>query len=188
MSITPTEAAHSLAEAESTLRRSQQAIGYSRSSPFLLTLGVFWIVCYGTAQFWPERISLIWGCGMAFFTPIMIWLAVRSQRMAANPRSQSINRNFSIIFGLILPAFTVASIAVMWPIGGLRIGVFIPLIYASLYTGMGLWLGQRYVIAGITVFAATLMGFYFLRDYFAVWMAVVGGGSFVLTGLWLRKA
>jgi hypothetical protein len=188
MSLTQDEAAQSLASAEEIQRRSREAFGYSRSSPYLLTLGAFWTLCYGATQFWPQHSAWIWGIGTVVFGFAMTWLSYRSRQGTQNARSREMNRNIGIMFGVIIPAFAVASIAVMWPVYGLKIGAFLPLLYAALYTGMGLWLGRRYVIVGITVFVATLIGFYFVREYFALWMAAFGGGSMILTGLWLRKA
>ena len=118
----------------------------------------------------------------------MIYISRRMTRnQVVSEGSRRIGKNLSIVFSFILPAFTGACIAIMHP-GPIQIGAFIPLIYAALYTGMGLWLGQRYVVVGVTIFIATLVGFYFMQPYFAIWMAVVGGGSMILTGLWLRKA
>ena len=188
MSLTQDEAAQSLADAEDIQRRSHQAIGYSRSSPFLLIVGLFWLLCYGATQFWPQQSAWIWGAGTLLFSVVMIWLSLQSRHRVHDARSRRINRNLGLMFGVIVPAFAVASIAVMWPLHGLRIGAFLPLLYAAIYTGMGLWLGTRYVIVGVTVFIATLVGFYLVRDYFAIWMAVFGGGSMILTGLWLRQA
>lgn len=188
--ISSDEARQSLLEVENTQRQSWQAIGYNRSSPFLLTLtlGLFWLSCYSATQFWPQHIPTIWGGGMVLFSGVMFWLSLQSRQSAVTPQVQRINRNMGIMFGLIVPAFAVASILVMWPVSGLKIGAFLPLLYAAIYTGMGLWMGQRYVIVGVAVFAATLAGYYLLREYFSLWMAIVCGGSMILTGLWLRNA
>ena len=32
----------------------------------------------------------------------------------------------------------------------------------------------------------TLGAYFFLKDFFFVWMALAGGGSLLLTGLWMR--
>jgi hypothetical protein len=36
--------------------------------------------------------------------------------------------------------------------------------------------------------ASTQVAYFYLREYFFHWMALVGGGSLLLTGLWMRKA
>ena len=52
---------------------------------------------------------------------------------------------------------------------------------------MGIWRGLRFRYAGIAVGALTLGGWFWLPEYFLLWMAAVGGGSLILVGLWLRK-
>ena len=58
----------------------------------------------------------------------------------------------------------------------------------AIYAAIGLWLGLRYILAGAFMAAATLGAYFFLREYFFFWMALVGGGSLILTGFWLRRA
>ena len=76
---------------------------------------------------------------------------------------------------------------VMQPGNPLAQGAFVPLLVAMFYCLMGLWRGVRLLITGIVVAALTLIGFFYLPEYFMLWMAAVGGGSLILLGLWLRK-
>ena len=41
--------------------------------------------------------------------------------------------------------------------------------------------------AAIDFMAATLVGWLFLRNWFLLWSAVVGGGALILGGLWFRR-
>jgi hypothetical protein len=53
---------------------------------------------------------------------------------------------------------------------------------------MGLWFDNRFmIILGLALTAATLVGFYILRDIYCLWMAVVGGGTMFGTGLYIRS-
>ncbi len=47
--------------------------------------------------------------------------------------------------------------------------------------------GISFYPAGRLLAAATLGAYFFLKDFFFVWMAVAGGGSLLLTGLWMRN-
>ena len=53
---------------------------------------------------------------------------------------------------------------------------------------LGLWIGWRYTAIGIGIAVLTLVGFFLLPMHFLLWMAGVGGGALILTGLWLRRA
>jgi hypothetical protein len=130
----------------------------------------------------------IWLTGMVCFAIAMSVVGQRMEKMVFDERSRLINRNLGIIFGFLTPVFVGASIFVMhgWTTG-LGIGAFIPLAYATLYAGMGLWMGRRYVIAGSALFIATLIGYYFVKDFFGIWMSLFGGGTMIAAGLWLRK-
>jgi hypothetical protein len=43
------------------------------------------------------------------------------------------------------------------------------------------------VILAAFLAAATLGAYFFLKDFFFVWMALVGGGSLLLAGLWMWR-
>jgi hypothetical protein len=89
-------------------------------------------------------------------------------------------------FGLIF-AFSFALFSVMHP-HARQVGAYWPLLFGCIYAGAGLWTGTRYVVAGVVLFVATLVGYFFLRDYFFFWMAAFGGGTLILTGFWMRRA
>ena len=59
---------------------------------------------------------------------------------------------------------------------------------ATAYVLGGLWLGLRLAVAGIVLGLLTLLGYFLLRDYFLLWMAVVGSGALLIAGLWLKRA
>jgi hypothetical protein len=43
-------------------------------------------------------------------------------------------------------------------------------------------------VTGIALAALTLFGYFEVVTHFDMWMAVVGGGSLILAGIWLRRA
>ena len=51
---------------------------------------------------------------------------------------------------------------------------------------MGLWLGLRYVIAGVVCAALLIGGYIFLRENYSLWMGAVAGGTMILCGVWMR--
>ena len=66
-------------------------------------------------------------------------------------------------------------------------GAIIPLLIAWSYVIMGLWLGARFLVAGLVVAAVTLGGYFYWPEHFCGLMAVVGGGTLIVTGLWLQE-
>jgi hypothetical protein len=67
-------------------------------------------------------------------------------------------------------------------------GEFVPLLVATTYVLLGIWIGGRYAAIGIVIAILTMVGFLLLPAHFLLWMAGVGGGALILTGLWLHRA
>ena len=59
---------------------------------------------------------------------------------------------------------------------------------ALAYVLLGLWSGSRIAWLGVAVAASTVLGFTVMAGYGMLWMGVIGGGSLLGTGLWLRRA
>jgi len=52
---------------------------------------------------------------------------------------------------------------------------------------MGLWFCSYFmVLLGLGVTAATLIGYYLLTPYYCLWMAAMGGGALLATGVYIR--
>ncbi len=71
---------------------------------------------------------------------------------------------------------------------GMAMGAFVPMLIAAFYTIVGMWAGWRFSAIGIGLAVLTMAGFFLLNAHFLLWMAVVGGGALIVTGLWLRSA
>jgi hypothetical protein len=55
------------------------------------------------------------------------------------------------------------------------------------YVICGLWLSRFWIWLGLIVTGLTIAGLSFMPAWFALWMAVTGGGSLILSGLFIRK-
>ncbi len=191
MSLTPDQASDSMKEILRTSRRSAEAHQYANASPGFILWGVIWMIGYAGSDLiprlgWPSLNGL-------WFSLTAIGIALsfaigRRQNAGSEPGAKG--RRDSLRWGatiFALWAFASATFAVMRPTNPLAISAFIPLIIATIYALIGIWGGLRFLYAGIAVAVLTLGGFFWLPQYFLLWMAAVGGGSLVLVGLWLRK-
>ena len=61
-----------------------------------------------------------------------------------------------------------------------------PIYFMLLYSIAGLWFGIGFVAIGLGITALTLVGYFFVGDWFELWMAFVNGGGLMLGGLWMR--
>lgn len=198
MTLSPNEAANALRDMAAVENRSRRAYGYRQASPYLILWGVMWVVIYGLTQQWPRRGLAIWivilVMGLAADFAISLRRAIRYDAQAdhlADPTRRSAVSRLSWGFaGIALTAFAfvAATVAVMAPVTSSQISAFIALVVAAGCALMGLWLGLRFIIAGVALGALTLGGFFLLPAHFALWMAAIGGGGFILAGFWLREA
>jgi hypothetical protein len=174
------DALRDIAQAE---RRSSSAYGYKSAAPFLILWGLLWIVGYGGTDLWPDRANAIWLGVLIVGTAASTFLGMR---IKSNAKPRFDWRIFATWLAALV--FISAMLAVFKPVNGAQVGALIPLLVACSYVVMGIWTGVRLVFAGLIIAALTLGGFFYLPSHFALWMAAVGGGCLIATGLWLRSA
>lgn len=84
-------------------------------------------------------------------------------------------------------AFMLLTYAIMQPRDSAQLGAFPALLVSFLYVLAGIWKGARWTVVGIVVAGLTMAGYELLQEHFNLWMALVGGGTLVCTGLWFRR-
>jgi len=181
--ISAQEARTALEESESAIRHSREVYGYSLSAPYCFIWGAAWFVGYlGQALLTLPHAAWTW-LGVLAAGAVACLLVGLSQRR----RGVRSVRKVWLLF-VVLYAFSFSMFAVFAPITPLQVAAYWPLLWAGVYGGIGLWMGIRYVIVATVLAALTLLCYFHFRDYFFVTMAFAGGGSLILTGLWLRRA
>jgi hypothetical protein len=186
--ISAQQASNALKEAAAAERRSADAFNYSQSAPHCFVWGVVWLLGYGAEALIPPAHP-----GWTWLGWWWVGLSLAgAAASAAIGRGQGISRpgkswRMSVLF-LIVWLFTGALFAVLHPQSDLQVGAYFPLLFAAIYAAIGLWMGLRYILVGVFMAVATLGAYFYLREYFFHWMALVGGGSLLLTGLWMRQA
>ena len=69
-----------------------------------------------------------------------------------------------------------------------QMGAFWPIYFMLLYIIAGLWVGLAFVAIGLGITVLVLVGYFFIGDWFELWMAFVDGGGLMLGGLWMRRS
>ena len=182
MTTSKQEARAALTDAENATRRSRELYGYSRTAPYCFIWGAAWFLGYmGQAVLDGAQAAWTWPIVLTAGAAGCAIVGLSQRRRGA----RSMGKEW-LLFAVIY-AFSFSLFAIFRP-SGLQIGAYWPLLCAALYAGLGLWLGVRYLIVGVVLAVLTLFAFFALRDQFYVVMAIAGGGSLVLTGLWLSRA
>jgi len=196
-SITPDEARASLAEIDRIVLRTRQMIARGGSAPIVILWGVIWIIGYADMQFLPRTPHWFW----VLLDVVGIAGSFRLGRWARRSPIKNSNGVRIGISWLILFAFGVIWLAILGPWGFLnahqlvsytpdmdrKIGAYWATVPMFAYVLIGLWLDRFFVWLGAFVTIATLVGYFFIFDYFYLWMAVIAGGSLVVGGLFIRK-
>ena len=186
MSISQQQAADALRDIDVTETRSRALRNYQHGSPILFMWGVIWVIGYAASGLNPMA-PLIW-------IPLTIAGILGSallRRRALKGAADTMDRTKGLRIGLtsmVYFGFCCAAYAVMQPHNPVAYMAFPPLMVALSYSMVGIWFLPRYLWLGIALFALTVGGFFYVPEWFAYWMAIVGGGSLMLGSLWLRKA
>jgi hypothetical protein len=142
-------------------------------------------VGFVSAYRWPSLAGRLWlGLDVAGFVGSAL-IAHRTRSLGERASSGHTWR--VLVLMLTCVAFLIASYQIFQPHEEAQFAVFPALVVAGIYIGLGLWRGLRWVIAGLVLATLALLGYFLLRQYMMLWMAVAGGGTLLLTGFWLRR-
>ncbi|MGA3156440.1 MAG: hypothetical protein ABSE43_02595 [Steroidobacteraceae bacterium] len=186
MPISTQEAAEALQDIAQTQHRASNLRGYERGSPHLILWGLIWVLGYGTCYLAPTLANLTWlvldiaGIAGSF-------LIGRAAARIKSVASTGYGSRFAAL-GITIFAFIAATYYILQPHDSAQFGAFPALFVALIYSVIGIWRGSRWAIVGIALGLCTVAGYAFLKEYFMLWMAVVGGGTLIMTGFWLRRA
>jgi hypothetical protein len=195
MNISKQEASEALDQIEDAVSQTRRAIGQGSSSTKLILWGVIWMLGYSCSQFAPGKAQTVWLCLVALGA-----LGSWNWGGRSRPRFQSPNGSRIGLGWLILFAY-----AVFWFLllhldnqpgqprlhlqsgSGQQSGAFFATVPMFAYVIGGLWLGRFFIWLGAIVTLLTVAGYFFVPDWFFLWMAITGGGSLIVAGLYIRR-
>lgn len=192
MSVSREEAAQALKEIDQTSDRIVQLKGYHHGAPYFIVWGFVWLIANSVSQFWPEHQQTVWPIcvGAGFLISVVLGFVQTRQAKPGTHRSEQ-ERRFGARIGMtsgVMMAFIVAILLIAQPrtadAGNAMVSIFFPFMYMA----AGIWTGWRVFAIGLITAVAILIGYFWVKDYFDVWMGVFGGGSLIAGGIWLRTA
>jgi hypothetical protein len=184
MTLSRDEAASALSDISKTEQRSWKLFGYRNGgAPHLFLWGAIWMIAYSASYFRPHW-TLVWPVLAVVGSIGSFWFGWRVK----GGRTGAFSWRFGGTFLAVL-LFIGALFAILPPHTDAQVAAFFPILVALFYLLIGVWMeGPRMIVLGLAIGALTLFGFFDLAPYFALWMAVVGGGGMILGGFWLRSA
>jgi len=186
MTVSPADAALALREIDASASRSREFRGYRIAAPHFFLWGAIWIIGYGVTGFDVHTGGILWlvltVAGLAASVAM-----TRGQHGRLGDAARKAGQRVGLS-SLAFVAFMIATYAILPPHTVNQMNAFPALLVGMSYVIVGIWMYRRFLWLGAAIIAATLLGYFLLAPWFSFWMAAVGGGGLVLTGLWMRRA
>lgn len=185
MEISSDQALEALEQVQDAQHRISALRSYRFAAPHFLLWGCIWVVGFVGSYLWPTLQGRLWlGLDLAGFAGSAL-LAHRARALGVRASAANTWRVLALLLTCV--GFMVATYLIFQPRDPAQYAVFPALLSAGIYIGLGLWRGTRWVVAGAALAALALAGYFLLRPYMMLWMAVAGGGTLLLSGFWLRR-
>jgi hypothetical protein len=184
MDITPSEAEKTLASIRQTEDQMRRALNASGGGYQMLIWGVIMLVGYTLNQF-ADRIPIavvagIWIAMSILGNAVSVAASIRMARKFQSPVGARIGAMLPIflLFGAVGAFF-------VHPAGPREINLLIYLLVMLWLAMMGLWVKPSLLWISLAFSGLMLFGYWVLPDYFFLWLAIVGGGAMIGSGLFL---
>jgi len=192
MNISQREAGEALDAIQAADQRVMQMRSYRYMGPFLILWGVIWAIANAITDFSGAAGGRrAWSIATVVGIAATLWLVVRiiieRRKAGDSPACRRRIGNRFTMMGIAVWLYFPAMYLVLGPLTGRQTNAFISLFWAFAYMVAGAWLGMRLFLIGLVTAVAITAGFLFVHQHYPLWMAVFGGGSLILGGLWLRK-
>ena len=186
MTISPSEAEEALAAIESIAQKTRRSIAGGSAYVSLIVTGIVWLVGFTATQFLTGAIvvtiwivSSILGSIAATVMGIQVGRRVRSA-------SASVAGKRIATFWFLMILFSLGALAVAQPTDGKQLTMLIILFAMIGQMGMGLLLSFSVTWWTVPVVALTLSGYFFFPEIYYLWMGLLGGGTMIILGLYVR--
>ena len=191
MNVTRDEAAQALDDISKASDRVITLKGYHHGAPFFIIWGFVWLFANTITEFWPRYTQIAWisllAVGMISSTILGIQQSRSVKPRAAASIDVRIGRRIGMTSGVIF-AFIFCLMWIARPESNREANAMISIVFPFLYMCGGIWAGWRLFAIGIVTAAAILVGYFYVKEWFDLWMGVFAGGSLIAGGIWLRTA
>lgn len=186
MNISPSEAEEALAAIQVMAKKTRRAISSSGAYAFLIVWGFVWLFGFLGSHFLINEIAgYIW-FGLDILGGVLSGvIGIRMKRAIRSPSAATSGKKIGW-FWLALTFYCVAALALVQPIDGKLLAMFIILFAMVGWMAMSLLLSFASVWWGLAITALALIGYFLLADLFYLWMAILGGGGMIALGIYIR--
>lgn len=175
MTIGREEAASALRAVASARQQAVELRGYADAGSTLIAWGLAWVAGNLVNQFSSTVAPTIWMVGIV---AAALWSMTRPRR----ERDWRILVTIAAVVGYMLLLLVVVR-------ADTRTGnVAASLLVAASYIVLGAWTGRRFLVLGLVLCAVVIIGWFVVPAWLFLCLALGGGGTLLVGGLWLRRA
>ena len=169
--------------------QTQKVATSAYANPLLILWGILWIIAYTSAHFYIEycdhifkAVSVIGSVG----TAIIFFRLFHSNAPFRDDPSEHLGWRIAALW-ILLYVYASIWLFLLTPFSGMQCNAFYSTAGMFAFVVMGLWFASIFMIVlGIFMTGVTLVGFYLLTSHYCLWMAIMGGGTLLGTGLYIR--
>jgi hypothetical protein len=192
MEVSRNEAQESLSQIEEMATRTRRLVACGGGDVLFMMWGVIWVLGFLGNQFVPRISGPVW-LGLVGAGVLVTWIVAKRAAPVRSPVDRRIGWFWLLLyayvylwFAFLSPFIKVQSHAEM-AVFYKHFGAIAATIPMFAYVVTGLWLDNFMIWLGLAVTALTVAGLYLLTPHFYFWMAAVGGGTLIGTGLVIRN-
>ena len=179
--ISKEEARASLNEIQSIINRTRKVIAHGPSSKILILWGIIWITGFSCTQFCPWYAGYFW-MSLNVFGGLSTWIIAMRCRVVEGPTDIRVG-----LFWVILFLYAGIWFFLLQPRSINQASAYWATIPMFAYVMGGLWFSRFFIYLGLTVTLLTILGLFLLPSIFNLWLAITGGGSLILAGVYIHK-
>ena len=186
MNISPSEAEEALAAIQTMTQKTRHSIASGSAYISLIITGIVWLIGFTATQFLtPPLLVWIWIVTSIVGSALATFIGIRAGKRVRIASSAVTGKRIAT-FWVLLILFASAIIAVAHPTDGKQITLLIILLAMIGQMGMGLLLSFSATWWTVPVAAVALIGYFFALEWFFLWMGLLGGGTMIILGLYIR--
>ena len=188
MNVSEEDARASLSAIRDASVQTRRAVSSAYANPLLILWGVLWIIAFTATHFYIAYdfhiftvMAVVGSVGTAIVCRIF-----HSRAPFRDDPSEHLGWRIAA-FWILLFFYIIIWLFLLTPFSGMQCNAFISTAAMFAYVVMGLWFKSIFMITlGLATTGVTLVGFYLLTPYYCLWMAIMGGGALLCTGLYIR--
>ncbi|NIM96005.1 MAG: hypothetical protein GTO18_20080 [Anaerolineales bacterium] len=183
MDVSRSEAQEALEAVQQVMAQTRRELGRGSFPYYMILWGVIWFLGYLASYFiQTEVLAYIWaGLGIVG-VGVSIYLGIREGSRVRSP----LGRRHAYLW-LAIIIYSMVILVVANPEGPEQASTLFVLAFMFGYVALGLFVEPAALWVGLAVSAATLVGYYLLLPYYALWMAFLGGGTLIMSGIYVIR-